>query len=392
VRFRVRALGATSCVQEIDVDAGDEAAARSLAGGRGLAVLSVTPLPVRASRATRFPLMLFNQELLALLRAGIALTDALAALAEKEARPAIHAVLEALGTGLREGRTLSAVLDAQPQAFPALYVATVRAAERTSDLEQALSRYIDYQRQLALIRGKLVSAAVYPALLLLVGGAVMLFLLVFVVPRFAQVFETVGGELPWMSRLLLDWGQLMQAQGGPVGLGLLAALAGVVAILRRPQTLAAAVRLAWRLPRIGERLRVFELARFYRTLGMLLRGGIPAVGAMGMVEGLLSPALRPGLVRTIASVREGQGFAATLHAHGLATPVALRMLAVGERAGNLGEMLERAAEFHEEESARWLDVLTRLVGPLLMLVIAVAVGVILVMLYLPIFQVAESIQ
>ncbi len=392
MRFRVRALGVTSCVQEIDVDAADEAAARSLASGRGLAVLSVAPLQGRASRVARFPLMLFNQELLALLRAGISLADALAALAEKEARPAISAVLEALGAGLREGRTLSAVLDAQPQAFPALYVATVRAAERTSDLEQALSRYIDYQRQLALIRGKLVSAAVYPALLLVVGGAVMLFLLVFVVPRFAQVFETVGGELPWMSRLLLDWGQLMQAHGGPIGLGLLAALAGFVVILRRPQTLAAALRLAWRLPRIGERLRVFELARFYRTLGMLLRGGIPAVVAMGMVEGLLSPALRPGLVRTIAGVREGQGFAATLQAHGLATPVALRMLAVGERAGNLGEMLERAAEFHEEESARWLDVLTRLVGPLLMLVIAVAVGVILVMLYLPIFQVAESIQ
>lgn len=379
-------------MQEIDVDAGDEAAARSLAGGRGLAVLSVAPLEGRASRAARFPLMLFNQELLALLRAGIPLADALAALAEKEARPAINAVLEALGAGLREGRTLSAVLDAQPQAFPALYVASVRAAERTSDLEQALSRYIDYQRQLALIRGKLVSAAVYPALLLVVGGAVMLFLLVFVVPRFAQVFETVGGELPWMSRLLIDWGQLMQAQGGPIGLGLLAALAGCVAILRQPQTLAAVLRLAWRLPRIGERLRVFELARFYRTLGMLLRGGIPAVAAMGMVEGLLSPALRPGLARTIAGVREGQGFAATLQANGLATPVALRMLAVGERAGNLGEMLERAAEFHEEESARWLDVLTRLVGPLLMLVIAVAVGVILVMLYLPIFQVAESIQ
>lgn len=379
-------------MQEIDVDAGDEAAARSLAGGRGLAVLSVAPLQGRAGRVARFPLMLFNQELLALLRAGISLADALAALAEKEVRPAISAVLEALGAGLREGRTLSAVLDAQPQAFPALYVATVRAAERTSDLEQALSRYIDYQRQLALIRDKLVSAAVYPALLLLVGGAVMLFLLVFVVPRFAQVFETVGGELPWMSRLFLDWGQLMQEQGGPVGLGLLAALAGFVVILRQPQTLAAALRLAWRLPRIGERLRVFELARFYRTLGMLLRGGIPAVVAMGMVEGLLSPALRPGLARTISGVREGLGFAATLQAHGLATPVAMRMLAVGERAGNLGEMLERAAEFHEEESARWLDVLTRLVGPLLMLVIAVAVGVILVMLYLPIFQVAESIQ
>lgn len=391
MRFRVRALGAAASVNEIEVDAADAPAARRLIVDRGLTVMSVAPLRGAASRA-RFPLMLFNQELVALLKAGIPLAEALAALAEKEARPAVHAVVAALGEGLREGRSLSAALEAQPQVFPPLYVASVRAAERTSDLEQALSRYIDYQRQLESIRGKLVAAAIYPALLLLVGGAVMFFLLIFVVPRFAQVFESVGGELPWMSRLLLDWGQLMQAHGGPVGFGLLAALAGLVLVLRRPQTRAAALRLAWRLPRIGERLRLFELARLYRTLGMLLRGGIPAVAAMGMVDGLLSPALRPGLARTIAAVREGQGFAASLQAHGIATPIALRMLAVGERAGNLGEMLERAAEFHEEESARWLDVLTRLAGPLLMLVIAVAVGLILVMLYLPIFQVAESIQ
>ena len=105
------------------------------------------------------------------------------------------------------------------------------------------------------------------------------------------------------------------------------------------------------------------------------------------------PLLRRYARALTGSQRSGDAYvAATLQAHGLATPVALRMLAVGERAGNLGEMLERAAEFHEEESARWLDVLTRLIGPLLMLVIAVAVGLILIMLYLPIFQVAESIQ
>lgn len=391
MRFRVRALGAASSVQKVEVDAVDAAAARQLVVDRGLAVISVTPLRGAGARV-RFPLQLFNQELVALLRAGIPLAEALAALAEKEARPAVQAVVAALGEGLREGRPLSTALEAQPQVFPPLYVATVRAAERTSDLEQALSRYIDYQRQLELIRGKLVAAAIYPALLLLVGGAVMFFLLIFVVPRFAQVFESVGGELPWMSRLLLDWGQLMQAHGGAIGCGILAALAGLGWILGQPQSLAAALRLAWRLPRVGERLRFFELARLYRTLGMLLRGGIPAVAAMGMVDGLLSPALRPGLAQTIAAVREGQGFTASLQAHGLATPIALRMLAVGERAGNLGEMLERAAEFHEEESARWLDLLTRLAGPLLMLVIAVAVGLILVMLYLPIFQVAESIQ
>lgn len=374
------------------MDAADEASARLLAVGRGLTVLSATQVRGTVVRSSRFPLQLFNQELFALLKAGIPLADALSALAEKETRVAVQNVLTALLGGLQEGRTLSATLASQPEAFPDLFVATVRAAEHTSDMEQALSRYIDYQRQLEFIRGKLIAAAIYPALLLVVGGAVMLFLLVFVVPRFAQVFETVGGELPWMSRLLLDWGQLMQTHGTHVGLGLVGTVFGLIVLVQRPEIRSTVGRLVWRMPSIGEHLRIFELARLYRALGMLLRGGIPAVPAMGMVEGLLSPVLRPGLERSIVGVREGRGFAATLQAQGLATPVALRMLAVGEQAGNLGEMLERAAEFHEEESARWLEVLTRLVGPLLMLVIAVAVGGILVMLYLPIFQVAESIQ
>lgn len=392
MRFRVRGLGAAAALQEIDVDAADAAAARALAGARGLEVLSVAPLREASGRAAAFPLLLFTQELVALLRAGIPLADALAALTEKEGRPATRAVLAALVQALREGRPLSLALTDHPNSFPPLFVATVRAAERTSDLEPALSRYIDYLRQLEALRAKLVAATIYPALLLLVGGAVMFFLMVFVVPRFAMIFESVGGELPWLSRLLLDWGRLMQTQAGPVAAGLLAVPAGLFLVLSRAPVRAAALRLAWRLPRVGEQLRVFELARFYRTLGMLLRGGIPAVPAMGMLEGLLSPALRPGLARCIAAVGEGQGFAATLQAQGLATPVALRMLAVGERAGNLGEMLERAAGFHEEEGARSLDLLTRLAGPLLMLIIALAVGLILVMLYLPIFQVAESIQ
>lgn len=392
MRFRIRAVTAANAIEEAEVEAANEASAREQVAGRGLTVLSAAPMHPAAGPRGRFPLLLLNQEMLALLTAGIPLAESLAALHERESRPAVQQVLAGLLGALREGHPLSAALAARPETFPELYIATIRAAERTSDLASALGRYIAYQRQLEFVRDRLVAAALYPLLLLVVGGAVMLFLLVFVVPRFARVFETVGSDLPWMSRLLLDWGHWIEGQGGVVtGLALGAGF-GLFAFLRRPATWAAALRVAWRLPRVGTHLRIFELARFYRTLGMLLRGGIPVVAAMGMVDGLLSPGLRPGLICAVAEVREGHGFAAALSAHGLATPVALRMLAVGERAGNLGEMLERAAEFHEEENARWLEVVTRLAGPLLMLVIAVAVGLILVMLYLPIFQVAESIQ
>ena len=142
---------------------------------------------------------------------------------------------------------------------------------------------------------------------------------------------------------------------------------------------------------VGARLRIFQLARFYRTLGMLLSGGIAAVPALGMVSGLLSPLLRDSLATAIARIREGRGFAATLAECGLTTPVARHMLTVGERAGNLGEMLTRSAEFHEEQTAREVEWLTRLFGPVLMLVIGCAIGLIVVLMYLPIFQLAETI-
>ncbi|ATE60497.1 type II secretion system F family protein [Thauera sinica] len=390
MRYSVRAVGADRLVVDLDIDAGSEAEMRTIVAARGLMVLASKARVAPAHRG-KFPLLLFNQELLALLRAGIALAEAIAALAEKETRPAIRTVLQGMLGALREGRTLSSALDSAGGAFPELYVATIRAAERTSDLDHAVERYIAYQQQVDTLRGKLVSAAIYPALLLGVGGLVVLFLMAYVVPRFSHIYEDLDGELPLMSRLLLEWGQFIEAHAVGGAMLLAIAVAGLVALSRHPGVRAAFGRALWRMPVVGESLRVFQLARFYRTLGMLLSGGIPVPTALTMVSGLLTQTLRTSLDGAIARIREGQGFAATLAAGGLTTPVAMRMLEVGERAGNLGDMLSRAAEFHEEDTARQVEWLTRLFGPLLMLFIGGAIGLIVVLMYLPIFQLAESI-
>jgi general secretion pathway protein F len=391
MRYRVRAVGGDGAIVETELEAGSEAEARTLAVARGLAVLSLRGSGIARGR-TRFPLLLFNQELLALLRAGIPLSEAVAALAEKENRPGVRNVLGGILAALREGRTLSSALENARDAFPDLYVAMIRAAERTSDLDQSVARFIAYQQQVESLRGKLVSAAIYPALLVGVGGLVVLFLLGYVVPRFSHIYEDVKGDLPWMSRLLLEWGQFVEAHAVGMGVALLLVLALAVAVVRSPVVWSALGRQLWHAPFLGERLRIFQLARFYRTLGMLLSGGIPVVTALGMVAGLLSPVLRGSLNAAIDRIREGRGFAATLAERGLTTPVALRMLEVGERAGNLGEMLTRSAEFHEEDTARQVEWLTRLFGPLLMLFIGCAIGGIVVLMYLPIFQLAETIQ
>lgn len=391
MRYRVRAVGGDGAIVETELEASSEAEAQGLALGRGMVVLSMRSAGVARGRS-RFPLLLFNQELLALLRAGIPLAEAMAALAEKETRPGVRNVLAGLLGSLREGRTLSSALEDAPDAFPDLYVAMIRAAERTSDLDQAVTRFIAYQQQVEGLRAKLVSAAIYPALLLGVGGLVVLFLLGYVVPRFSHIYEDVKGDLPWLSRLLLEWGQFVEAHAAGMGAVLLVVVALAVVVVRTPAVWSALGRQLWHAPFLGERLRVFQLARFYRTLGMLLSGGIPVVTALGMVAGLLSPVLRASLAAAIDRIREGRGFAATLAERGLTTPVALRMLEVGERAGNLGEMLTRSAEFHEEDTARQVEWFIRLFGPLLMLFIGCAIGGIVVLMYLPIFQLAESIQ
>lgn len=162
MRYRVKAVGTDAAVVETEFDADSEAEARALAAARGLAVLSLRRAGITPARS-RFPLMLFNQELLALLRAGIPLAEALSALTEKENRQAVRVIIADMRTALNEGRTLSSALEAAPHAFPNLYVAMIRAAERTSDLEHALARYIAYRQQLDELRGKLLSAAIYPA-------------------------------------------------------------------------------------------------------------------------------------------------------------------------------------------------------------------------------------
>lgn len=395
MQFNVKILKPGAGVAVASLEATDPVDARRQAMALGHAVLSVDRAPLwarlRSPGSTRFPLLLFSQELLSLLDSGVTIVEAIETLAEKEARPAVRDTLQRIVTGLREGRTFSSLLEEMPHGFPALYVATVRASERTSSLSEALGRYIAYANQLETLRGRLVGAAIYPVLLVAVSALVVLFLMGYVVPRFSHIYEDMGGDLPLLSRLLLQWGQAVE-QYWPVLLGGML-VCGVVAVQGGGRVLALQVlRLLWRIPAVGERMRVFQLARLYRTLGMLLRGGIAIVPALEMVSGLLPTALRANLVDATRSIREGHTMSYAFETGGLTTAVALRMLRVGERAGNMGEMLERAAAFHDEEMSRWAEWATRLVGPLLMLLMGLVIGGIVILMYLPIFQLAESIQ
>lgn len=392
MRFELKAIGPGGGVEAIDHQAPDEATARAQLEGRGYTVLSV-----RAKRSLawkgggdRFPVALFSQELRVLVNAGLPLVEAIETLAQKERSDQWRGVMERLALALREGRSFSAALEQFPQVFSPLFVATVRASEKTSDLAPSLARYVEYANQLEAIRKRVVNASIYPALLIGVGGVVSLFLLLYVVPRFAHIYEERAADLPLVSRLLLSWGQAVHAHGGLV-------LAGVAALLVLGwyvfKTMKGEIGNAlWRVPAIGERLKVYQLARFYRTIGMLLRGGMPLVSALEMGADLLHPVLRGRLVLARRAISEGRNVSQSLEAAGLTTPVALRMLAVGERGGNMGEMLEQIAAFHDEELSRWVDWFTRLFEPILMALIGLVIGAIVILMYMPIFELAGNIQ
>jgi len=395
MRYELKAIGPGGAVEALDCQAPDEAIAIRTFENRGYTVLSVRPkgalAPFWRGTRERFPVALFSQELRALISAGLPLLESIETLAQRQRREEFRATLQRVAALLREGQPLSSALQEFPQSFSPLYVATVKAAEKTSDLAPALSRYVAYAAQVEAVRKRIVNASIYPALLIAVGGMVALFLLFYVVPRFGKIYMDRGTDLPLVSRLLLTFGQTV-GEHGLATFGVLAALAfGSFYVLRLDtvrQRIGAAL---WALPVVGEQIKVYQLARFYRTIGMLLRGGMPLVRALDMGAELLHPLLRERLAAASHAISEGRGVSASLDAHGLATPIALRMLAVGEKAGNMGEMLEQIAAFHDEELSRWVDWFLRLFEPVLMALIGLAIGAIVILMYMPIFELAGSL-
>lgn len=396
MKFTVRALTPQQEVMRAVVEAPDEAEARKQLAEQGYFVTAITAQGLslagmgQPAGVKGFSLLLFSQELLALLKAGLGIVETLDALLEKEANTAMRPVLQRLLGGLQDGKRLSVVLSEQPALFPPLYVGVIRAAEGTSDLPKSLERFIAYQERIEAVRGKVVSAAIYPSILISVGGSVSLFLMAYVVPQFAQVYQGTGREMPWMSRLMLDLGHAVTAhsQLAMACLGLLVAM-GVLAY-RRFSANGGMARLLVRLPGIGERVHVYELSRLYLTLGMLLEGGVPLLQAMQTIRHVVSADMATKLDKARERIASGEMLSKAFQENQLTTPISLRMLSVGERSGELGAMLTQSAQFYDGEITRWIERFMRSFEPLLMAAIGLVVGVIVILLYMPIFDLAGS--
>ena len=386
-------------VNLLALEAGSAADARFLAEAQGHHVLSVnaqgntfSSLNTAKFRTQKFNLMLFSQELLALLESGLSLIESIEALAEKEQNAESKAIFKQLTDALYEGLPFSGALEKVPHVFTPLYVALIRSSERTGDMVQALGRHVAYQTQVDAVHKKIVTASIYPVLLMVVGGLVVLFLLGYVVPKFSTIYESTNADLPWMSQLLLSWGRLLHEHGKETLLAFVAAVSTLAFFVSRPAARSAIMAKVWQIPALGETMRIYQLARFYRTLGMLLRGGIPLITAIGMVSSLLQPLLRTSLEKVASDVREGKPLSSAMELHGMTTSISIRMLRVGERTGQMGEMMERIGAFYDDEIGRAVEWFTKLLEPTLMIIIGLIVGLVVVLMYMPIFELAGSIQ
>lgn len=398
MKFEVKIMQGSQ-VSALALEAPNVSAAKQLAESQGLQIVSIKHAGFELGAFTSwsrqkqvFNVMLFSQELLALLESGMSLIEAIEALSEKEQQAQAMSVFKQMKAALYEGLPLSQALERLPETFTPLYIALIRASERTGDMSQALHRHVAYQTQVDAVRKKIIAASIYPALLIVVGGLVVLFLLGYVIPRFSGIYENAGANLPWASQMLLKWGQLLQTRGTEVLLTAVTGCALLVAVLSRPTVKAWLMKQFWQIPSMGETVRIYQLARFYRTLGMLLQGGIPLTTAMHMVQSLLPLNLQVALKKAIHDVKDGKSLSVAMEQHGMTTSISNRMLRVGERTGRMDDMLERIGAFYDEETARKVEWLSKLLEPALMVMIGLIVGLVVVLMYMPIFELAGGIE
>lgn len=396
MQFKIKAARSGEGMVYVDIDANSREDAMRQAAERGLTVLSMRGNNAFVKRPklfnSRFSLSLFSQELLALLDAGLPQVEALETILEKELRKNNRALMESVIATLYEGKSLSMALELFPNEFPLLYVAMIRSSEKTGNITDSLTRYISYQAQVDVIRKKVTSASIYPVFLLGAGGLVTLFLMLYVVPKFGLIYQDLGHDLPFFSRLLMQWGQLLANHKPQVFSVLVMLVVAIYYAITHNATRAWALKKIKKIPNIGKRIQIYQLARFYRTFGMLLKGGVPVVPALEMVSGLLQADFRKHLTNAIGSIREGKPASESLEKFGLTTPIAARLIRVGERTGRLDEMADRIATLYDDDMARWIDWFTKLFEPILMAFIGLIIGMIVIMMYFPIFELAGSIQ
>jgi type IV pilus assembly protein PilC len=332
------------------------------------------------------PFLIFNQQFLTLIRAGLPILGSIEMLAKNQKNAHFAAQLNDVANRVKTGDALSAAFEAQ-SGFPIMYTTTLVAGERSGNLQEVLERYVSFQRTSLTFRKKLVSSLIYPAVLLSLVGGLMSFMFVFVVPEFAVLYDQMGNKLPTMTMDLLAFGKYLHHN--ILWILLIIASTGFggyrFAITERGRDFIDDFRI--KVPVLGKIWLKYQVALFARTLSTLLTGGLPLVPALETAaRSISSRHVSKAVMDSISTVREGESLADALIKTEVFPDLAAEMISVGEQTGALPQMLNSVSEFFEEDVATALAAALTLIEPAILIVMGVVVLFILVSLYLPIFS------
>jgi general secretion pathway protein F len=391
MQYKVRWFDAVAGVLREEIAQADSAqalASRYSGGGSMLLSAEAQTPGRRAAGHKALDVAWWCRELRTLLSAGMTVVETLETL---HAQPLgqVHAELV---RQLREGRTLSDAMESC-KAFPDVLVAGVRASERTSGLVESLDDFLKYHDVLERLRKQVVSAAIYPTVVIVLGAAIAVFLLLFVIPRFSRMYGDLHASMSWTTQVMVSLSRAMAQQGPWLAAAISGLLAMVVLAWRRGLVAAAFGWLCEAIPSVRRQLDEFRLAKLYQSLTLMFRGGYALNDALSHCAGLgLGQRLAQGVERTRLALARGERVSTAFIEAGLTDAVTRRLLAVGERTGNFDRVLQTIAERHAANFTTFIERTTRIVEPLMLLAVALVVGGIVVAMYMPVFDVAGSLR
>lgn len=363
---------------------------------RGLLVLSLQKKGVglsRGGRGSAKDFLIFNQEFTTLVKAGLPILQSLELLHKRTEKAAFRATLEGVTHGIKGGATLSDAMSAYPSYFPPLYTATVRAGEKSGALVDVLRRFIAYQKRMLAVQRKLISALAYPVFLVIALIAVLTLFFLYIIPNFTQMYSDQAGALPFLTTILIAFTGGITAYAPFVLLSLFGAGMGMYLWQRTASGKKFVDGMKLRVPFVRGLLMQYILSQLTRTLATLLRGGIPLVQAMDTTAGVVGNAVvAQRLLGARGLVTEGLSLADAFDRTRLAPDMTVRMIEVGESSGDLPQMLEDVSDFYEQEVENRLTMLTSMIEPVLMLSMGLIIAVIVVALYLPIFEMGARLR
>lgn len=400
-QFVCRMALPTGEIVEKTLDAADEAALRRELEDKDLLVLDLKKRnPVLASFSEAFrgrvrvnprEFLFFNQEFSALLRAGLPILTSLDILIDRRKNPAFRKALLDIRDRVKGGEALSDAFAAQGELFPKLYAASLASGERSGELPSVLKRYIVFTRNILAIQKKVVSALIYPAILLCASVILIVIMVFFVIPNFSGLFKDLGTDLPWYTQVLVDIATGLRGRWPIVAALVVGAVVALFVWKRSEAGQVGFDRLKMQLPLVGGVIRDYAQNRFSRTLSTLVAGGIPLVTSLELAARAVgNRLLEKELLAVTIRVREGQALWESLERTGYISDITVEMVKVGESTGALTEMLDSASEFSEEEIDYKLTKLVSLIEPIMLVFMALVVTGLLLAFYMPLIRAAGS--